>query len=203
MHVADQLHVHAIGRGGHQQLQVRRVRLQHVDVAFELVRQQRRFDFTVPTFDAAGHDGGPSVPTPSSAGWQACRPAAWPGLTTTPSGSVTVVFWMSALARPSVLSRPSWGTLTSAVRPVAVSASVVSGRNRQSRDQSRSLDLRSRSCRAFRAPAVDRAPRSVPATDGRRDAEPARGPRRRPSGNVRNASRQTPARYTPHRRDEL
>src|ERR1700742_1949074 len=82
---------------------------------------------TVPTFEELGHDAGPLVPRPVSPSWQAPRPAAWPGLIATPSGSVTVVSSMLDMATPSGSSSPSWGTLRSTDRPAGVSAKVVSG----------------------------------------------------------------------------
>src|ERR1700728_1659509 len=88
---------------------------------------------SVPTFDAAGHEGGPSMlsfsasgpPMSSCAGWHATSPVAWQGLITTPSGSVTVVSFKPEEAKPSGF-RPC-GSLTVAVNPAGVSEKLVSG----------------------------------------------------------------------------
>src|ERR1700685_3280688 len=95
------------------------------------------FACTTPTFDAPGHDGGPlsSLPScsswelvrPSWAAWQACKPAACPGLITRPSGSVTVVPWISLVERPSGSSRPPVVGVTSTDNPAGESAFAVSG----------------------------------------------------------------------------
>src|ERR1700679_439996 len=88
---------------------------------------------SVPTFDAAGHDGGPSIvsfslsgpPMFSCDGWHAARPVVCPGLIATPSGSTTVVSFSPGVASPSGFS--PCGTLTVADNPAGVSEKLVSG----------------------------------------------------------------------------
>src|SRR6202034_4823108 len=88
---------------------------------------------SVPTFDAAGHDGGPSMvsfsdsgpPMFSCHGWHATNPVACPGLIATPSGNTTVVSFKPGVANPSGFN--PCGTLTVADKPAGVSEKLVSG----------------------------------------------------------------------------
>src|ERR1700728_3216452 len=88
---------------------------------------------SVPTFEAAGHDGGPSIvsfsasgpPMFPSQGWHATNPVACPGLIATPSGNTTVVSFKPGVANPSGFS--PCGTFTIADRPAGVSEKLVSG----------------------------------------------------------------------------
>src|ERR1700728_3146987 len=88
---------------------------------------------SVPTFDAAGQDGGPSIVSFSLSGppmfschdWHASKPVACPGLIATPSGSTTVVSFKPGVAKPSGFS--PCGTLTVADKPAGVSEKLVSG----------------------------------------------------------------------------
>ena len=48
MHVPDELQVHAFAGSRHQQLQMRRIGLQHIHVALQRFRKQRRFYFIRP-----------------------------------------------------------------------------------------------------------------------------------------------------------
>ena len=196
MHVPDELQVHPVARGRHQQLQIRRVRLQHVDVAFEPVRAAAAFRCCpCPTLDAAGHDGGLSgSSSASSEGWHAARPAAWPGIDRPclPAASRSCSGCRAASLR--WLGRPSCGHphfRGQARRRVGVGGVRP---NRRRRIKPEASVFTTSHARRFRASRDRRRVRS--SNGGRRDAEPQRASSQA-SGNVRNEC-VAPARYTPH-----
>ena len=107
-------------------------RTQDVHVAFNGFGKSG-VDLIVPTFDADGHDCGPSNASfsppstgrPSSSGGRATKPVACPGLIAIPSGNRTVVSFNPDVASPSGF-KPA-GTPTVAVNPAGESEELVSG----------------------------------------------------------------------------